>query len=172
MHTRSRGEAMKQLGPMGFLEEKKSSVSPEVLAKLVRIEQEDLRFERKTVVSKGRCSALAADTLERELKRFFSLGVLLTAPSYPLAPSEVVDALWHRFILNTPKYRSFCDDVFGYYFDHAPEADRSAGLAKYSGEIAGYTKGKLTEYYGILPSFIWGVEAGCDHVAPCITPLP
>ncbi len=35
-------------------------------------------------------------------------------------PSQVVDDLWHEFILYTLKYQNFCKDAFGRFLHHAP----------------------------------------------------
>ena len=35
-------------------------------------------------------------------------------------PSQVVDDLWHEFILFTREYRSFCDAAFGNFLHHTP----------------------------------------------------
>jgi hypothetical protein len=32
--------------------------------------------------------------------------------------SDAVDHVWHSFILDTPRYRLFCQEVFGEYLDH------------------------------------------------------
>ena len=37
-------------------------------------------------------------------------------------PSKAVDTAWHEFILITREYQSFCDEAFGYFLHHAPEA--------------------------------------------------
>lgn len=37
-------------------------------------------------------------------------------------PSIVVDKAWHEFILMTRAYHAFCDEAFGRYLHHAPEA--------------------------------------------------
>jgi hypothetical protein len=33
---------------------------------------------------------------------------------------ERVDELWHSFILFTPQYLSFCEDVMGFFVHHQP----------------------------------------------------
>ena len=35
-------------------------------------------------------------------------------------PSQVVDDLWHEFILFTRDYKTFCDDAFGQFLHHTP----------------------------------------------------
>ena len=37
-------------------------------------------------------------------------------------PSQVVDDLWHEFILYTKNYQSFCHQAFGRYLHHTPAA--------------------------------------------------
>lgn len=37
-------------------------------------------------------------------------------------PSQVVDDLWHEFILYTKNYQSFCQRAFGRYLHHTPTA--------------------------------------------------
>jgi hypothetical protein len=39
---------------------------------------------------------------------------------YIAMPSEVVDALWHEFILYTREYEQFCNKAFGRFFHHTP----------------------------------------------------
>jgi hypothetical protein len=35
-------------------------------------------------------------------------------------PSQVVDDLWHAFILDTRAYKAYCDQAFGRFFHHTP----------------------------------------------------
>ena len=58
-------------------------------------------------------------TLVRELKRYLLLRKLAGRPI--TMQSKAVDAVWHRFILDTARYRSFCDRVFGGYLDHVSD---------------------------------------------------
>jgi hypothetical protein len=37
-------------------------------------------------------------------------------------PSRAADEAWHEFILLTPMYHAFCDQAFGHYLHHSPEA--------------------------------------------------
>jgi hypothetical protein len=43
-------------------------------------------------------------------------------PETRLAPSELVDAGWHAFILHTADYAEFCDKIAGRFLHHAPTA--------------------------------------------------
>lgn len=41
---------------------------------------------------------------------------------YVSMPSQVVDDLWHEFILHTRAYQDFCAKAFGQFFHHTPAA--------------------------------------------------
>ena len=43
-------------------------------------------------------------------------------------PSEVVDELWHEFILYTRDYHAFCSKAFGRFLHHTPAVRLSPGL--------------------------------------------
>lgn len=43
-------------------------------------------------------------------------------------PSKVVDELWHQFILMSREYSEFCDQAFGKYLHHTPDAEMKNGL--------------------------------------------
>lgn len=55
----------------------------------------------------------------REFKRYLIVRLVLGCDQMSMASPEV-DAMWHQFILDTKKYRSFCNRVFGEYLDHTP----------------------------------------------------
>jgi hypothetical protein len=59
----------------------------------------------------------------------------LSAPGETLGmPSRVVDIAWHEMILMTRTYHWFCEQAFGHYLHHSPEAvmdePLDAGLAR------------------------------------------
>jgi hypothetical protein len=41
-------------------------------------------------------------------------------PGHPLAPSKQVDTVWHAHILDTERYISDCQRLFGRYVHHYP----------------------------------------------------
>lgn len=55
------------------------------------------------------------------LRQFF-LAYLQGRRSFVAMPSQVVDDLWHEFILYTRQYQSFCARAFGRFLHHAPAA--------------------------------------------------
>jgi hypothetical protein len=94
-----------------------------------------------------------------------SLPVLVPDPDHGFTPSLLVDELWHGLILNTPKYRAVCNEVYGAYLDHNPNPEGYAKeLARTAGEIAEYTRSMLIKYYGSLVHTIWGT----DVMRPCL----
>jgi hypothetical protein len=57
----------------------------------------------------------------RGLRKFF-LTHLSSGRQYVSMPSQVVDDLWHEFILHTREYEKFCDKAFARFFHHKPAA--------------------------------------------------
>ena len=60
-------------------------------------------------------SALVAEGL-----RQFFLAYLSSGKRYVAMPSQVVDDLWHEFILYTRAYKDFCGEAFGDFLHHTP----------------------------------------------------
>jgi hypothetical protein len=61
----------------------------------------------------------------RGLRQYF-LAYLKSGKKYVSMPSQVVDDLWHEFILYTKSYESFCSKAFGEFMHHSPAASLSA----------------------------------------------
>lgn len=57
----------------------------------------------------------------RALRQFF-LVYLKSGKKHIAMPSQVVDDLWHEFILYTKSYDQFCRKAFGQYMHHTPAA--------------------------------------------------
>ena len=55
-----------------------------------------------------------------ELGKFLQLPLLCDGPL--AAMSEGVDGVWHDFIVHTPQYRDFCQEVYGGYLQHQPRS--------------------------------------------------
>lgn len=54
--------------------------------------------------------------LVREFKRYLLIRTVIGRPI--TMQSQVIDQIWHAFILDTANYRRFCGEVFGEYLDH------------------------------------------------------
>lgn len=89
-----------------------------------------------------------------EYKKFVYLGVV---SDFVVTPSQVIDQVWHQHILFSKAYRSFCQDVIRYDFDHNPELiamDDQTGAfqAQYLDTLELYR----TEFGVDPPADIWG----------------
>jgi len=56
--------------------------------------------------------------IEEEFKKFFTL--VLQEESALAMIDKRVDELWHSFILFTPQYKEFCDNIMGFFVHHQP----------------------------------------------------
>ncbi|BAP46055.1 putative uncharacterized protein [Pseudomonas sp. StFLB209] len=65
------------------------------------------------------------------LRQFF-LAYHKSGYRYVSMPSQVVDDLWHEFILHTRAYEEFCHKAFGRFFHHTPAAALGAKAAAQS----------------------------------------
>jgi hypothetical protein len=74
---------------------------------------EKLRAKRRWFSSKN--EARVAEGL-----RQFFLAHQMSGCKYVAMPSQVVDDLWHEFILYTRAYADFCDKAFGGFLHHTP----------------------------------------------------
>ncbi|HJT12506.1 MAG TPA: hypothetical protein VJ790_07805 [Dongiaceae bacterium] len=57
--------------------------------------------------------------VSRGLRQFF-IAHLMSGYGFVSMPSQVVDDLWHEFILYTRDYKQFCDRAFGRFMHHTP----------------------------------------------------
>jgi hypothetical protein len=165
-----------QLGPLGLLPRHHESLSVEVLDKLRKLSDLDMRPEKQSLFRHQPDLYVFIEVIERELKRFLSLPVLVPQPRYGLAPPLLVDELWHELILNTPKYRAICDALYGGYLDHDPNPQGYVKeLARTAGEIAEYTRSLVSDHYGALVGAVWATDVmrPCQpNVTQCLWPPP
>lgn len=69
-------------------------------------------------------------------RRFLALHLLY--PSEIIVPNKLLDEYWHQHILDTQKYASDCETVFGFYLHHDPyfgnkgEEDRRQNLEAFA----------------------------------------
>lgn len=87
------------------------------------------RFIRDYVFPKGLLDRLGKRRPELALKdralvarglRQFFLAHHLSGRRFVSMPSQVVDDLWHEFILHTKGYEAFCQRAFGRFLHHTP----------------------------------------------------
>jgi hypothetical protein len=80
------------------------------------------KVQEKRPVLDPRHHALVA----RALRQFF-LCHLMSGRKFVSMPSQVVDDLWHEFILFTRNYQQFCNKAFGGYMHHTPAVKLGKG---------------------------------------------
>lgn len=87
------------------------------------------RFIREFALPRGLYERLRKRRPELELKdcalvarglRQFFLAYLRSGCRFVAMPSQVVDDLWHEFILYTRAYEAFCGKAFGGFLHHTP----------------------------------------------------
>lgn len=67
-----------------------------------------------------------AALVSRALRQFF-IAYLMSGKKYVSMPSQIVDDLWHEFILYTKDYKEFCNKAFGEFLHHTPATALSSG---------------------------------------------
>lgn len=84
-------------------------------------------------------------------------------------PSRAVDRAWHEFILMTREYHAFCDEAFGRYLHHAPEATMSTPMDEALGRtlriIEKHDLGRTGVIAGVPILFSLDAELGRDDAA-------
>ena len=70
--------------------------------------------------------------IARALRQFF-LAHLKSGRQFVSMPSQIVDNLWHEFILYTRDYEKFCKKAFGQFMHHTPAVVLSSNRQDNSG---------------------------------------
>jgi len=76
-------------------------------------------LKRKLRETYPHLSGKDVDLVERGLRQFF-LACLRSRRKFVAMPSQVVDAMWHEFILHTRAYRDWCQLALGWFLHHTP----------------------------------------------------
>lgn len=77
---------------------------------------------------------IAWDVADLAYRRFLTLRKRY--PEQTLVPSAVIDAVWHYHILDSRKYMSDCDRIFGRYLHHDPYFGLGGDEDRLANEIA------------------------------------
>ena len=72
------------------------------------------------VVDKEGWSEAVAQELFQDLKRFLYLCGTKKPGTAHLSPPELIDSIWHHYILHTKEYAKFCADHFQAFVHHTP----------------------------------------------------
>ena len=87
-------------------------------------------LQRKLREKHPHLSTKDCELVERGLRQFF-LACMRSRRQFVAMPSQVVDDLWHEFILHTQAYRQWCNDALGFFLHHTP-AEALGGKAKHN----------------------------------------
>ena len=83
----------------------------------------DLSFVHEKIANENKLSGEDLTKIEQEFKRFLRL---VLSEGGPLAMIDRrVDELWHSFILFTPQYQQFCEQVMGFFVHHQPRTSKT-----------------------------------------------
>jgi hypothetical protein len=147
--------------PLGLKEDFPASEA--VLATLAYIAAFDLDGDHEFAKAAKRLKHGGA-TLE--LKRFLALPVIYPEDSaQAFVPSLPLDSLWHAFILNTPRYREFCDRVYGKYLDHVPGKSRRQTETRVFAGPMQFTVEKINAAFDGVNKRLWRKITFCG---PCL----
>jgi hypothetical protein len=76
-------------------------------------------LKHKLVATYPHLTLRDAELVERGLRQFF-IACQRSNRRFVAMPSQVVDSMWHEFILHTSAYREWCNLVIGRFVDHVP----------------------------------------------------
>src|SRR5688500_15066029 len=88
-------------------------------AEFIRIEPLPKGLDEKLRAHHPALSQKDCQLVAQGLRQFF-LAYLKGGRKTVSMPSQVVDDLWHEFILHTRGYESFCRRAFGGFLHHTP----------------------------------------------------
>ena len=142
---------------------------------------DELDFERiKAKLQHRHHGAIAAEAIRRaEIGYRQFLKLIAKYPDVPVVPSEAVDEFWHMHILDTQRYGSDCERIFGYMVHHDPylgidggehEAQRQT-LASASEALMMREFGQANEGIGATAAYCIKALDEMSSAAYCIRPL-
>jgi hypothetical protein len=109
--------------------------------------------ELQTELGWSRAKALAG---YREARRF--VDVCAADPQFSGVPSELVDKVWHRWILHTSHYADYCAQRGGYVHHHPVDKPSGAGVALYA-----ETRERIRQRFGSVTPRWWAASARCQR---------
>ncbi len=126
---------------------------------------EELNFDRlkwKISSSSSEMTDEIVQIAEQEYKRFLTISML--NPGVGLAPTPLMDEMWHAHILDTANYMADCKLLFGRYIHHNPDfGPYSSSEVKDKIHTSSETTMKLyNELYNENPKFIIDGSSKCD----------
>ncbi|MFD3803582.1 glycine-rich domain-containing protein [Streptomyces sp. NPDC058619] len=123
-------------------------VSPELFGRLAAFCADEYGLER----------VVADRVMDQAIAFVYVLG---SQKAYDMAPSERVDPGWHSFMLHTQEYAAWCQERFGHFVHHAPNAKvRTRGLMVSVAD-------RLRTAGFFVDARLWGTAAECNQPACC-----
>ena len=99
-----------------------------------------------------------------EYRQFLAL--MLWNPQTYLVPSQDIDDVWHTHVLNTARYLSDCQAIFGAFQHHAPESGDSEEVQDASTQHREETLHLFEEAFGEVPqSYNINSDRRCGRTA-------
>ncbi|MFD9418327.1 hypothetical protein ACFWC9_26935 [Streptomyces goshikiensis] len=87
--------------------------------------------------------------------------VLGSQQAYDMAPSERVDPGWHSFMLHTQEYAAWCQERFGHFVHHSPNARVRTRPLMVS------VADRIAAAGFAVDARLWGTAADCNQPACC-----
>lgn len=110
----------------------------------------------RTVQEREDIDSVTADRVVEQALSFLSACAL--NPNARLAPSRLVDAGWHAFLLHTADYAEFCQRIAGRFIHHLPTPSSGDGGAAIRTTMATMDSAGLP-----VDEALWPAAADCDN---------
>ena len=123
----------------------------------------ELKLETPLLVKKiNELSSLSDGDVDLALIELLKFLNLIGTVNRRLSPSQIIDTVWHEFILFTKQYIQFCEKHWGRVIHHEPS--ESASTALYFQTLEEYE-----ELYGKGPEKYWPLisEASDSRCGSC-----
>ena len=130
-----------------------TSTSEEIAPSVAELDLERIAWKVSNDPYKPRMSEEEVSRALHQYRRFLSLKV--RHPGANLVPTDDIDMIWHAHILDTERYASDCQRLFGSFLHHEP----------YFGELGGDTQEGMGDMFEET-SRLWAEEFGEDLRAP------
>jgi hypothetical protein len=109
----------------------------------------------------ARRRSFSSDESDRAGSELVKFLYLCAESDLPLAPSEVIDDLWHEFILHTQEYAEFCQTTLGAFVHHVPSS--TPDPSSYNRTLE-----RINVRFGMVDERFWpSVGTNCDSDSGC-----
>lgn len=119
-------------------------------------------------------SAEKIQELALRYRRFLNLKAM--HPELPIAPTEIIDEMWHLHMLHPRAYYNDCMKLFGFILDHHPgygsDEESRPALDRTFARTCRLWEERYNEPYAIPGEPLQGVIICADEEEPVHTPKP